>query len=174
MYGVRIEGRHEKVKGSRGYLGGITLEKEILIRYCEVREEVRDLRRRIEKTEKEIDHLDIVSDSVKGTRPDGTYGAIRITGYPTPEYYQKKAALERYKKVLELKEAELLEEMTRAEEIIESIEKPELRMMMRLYYIDGLTWAQVAERMNRTFPKSRFRYTEGSCWRRNQRFFGKN
>ena len=147
------------------------MEKEILIRYCEVREEIRDLRRRIEKTEKEIDHLDIVSDSVKGTRPDGTYGAIRITGYPTPEYYQKKAALERYKKLLELKETELLEEMTRAEETIESIEKPDLRMMMRLYYIDGLTWAQVAEQLNQNFQRGNRRYTEDSCRKRNQRLF---
>ena len=58
-----------------------------------------------------------------------------------------------------------------AEEYIQGIEKAELRIMFRLYYIDGLTWVQVAHRMNAMFPKRRVKYTEDNCWRRNQRFF---
>ena len=52
-----------------------------------------------------------------------------------------------------------------------SIQKSELRIMFRLYYIDGLTWVQVAHRMNRMFPKRRIKFTDDNCWRRNQRFF---
>ena len=134
-------------------------------------EEIKDIRRRIQKLEKEINNLSVVSDSVKGTRPDGTYGSIRITGYPAPEYYRKAAAVEKYKKKLEAKDAELLELTTQAEEYIESIDSSELRIMMRLYYIDGMTWVQVAHRMNQTFPKRRRKFTEDGCRMRNKRFF---
>lgn len=147
------------------------LSKEILVQYCEMIEEIKDIRRRIQKLEKEINNLSVVSDSVKGTRPDGTYGSIRITGYPAPEYYRKVAAVEKYKKKLEAKEAELLELTTQAEEYIESIDSSELRIMMRLYYIDGMTWVQVAHRMNQTFPKRRRKFTEDGCRMRNKRFF---
>lgn len=146
----------------------------MLIQYCEMKEEIKDIRRRKEKLEREIKNLGIVSDSVKGTRPDGTYGSIRITGYPTPEYYRKKAAIERHRQFLESKEVELLELTSQAEEYIESIERSEVRTMFRLYYIDGLPWWKVAQAMNRMFSKRRLKFTEDSCWQRNKRFFEEN
>jgi hypothetical protein len=53
-----------------------------------MKEEIKDIRRRKEKLEKEIKNISIVSDSVKGTRKDGTYGSIKITEYLTPVYYR--------------------------------------------------------------------------------------
>lgn len=153
---------------------GRPLDKEVLIQYSKMVEEIKDIRRRKEKLEKEIKSLGMVTDSVKGTRPDGTYGSIKITGYPTPEYYRKKAAIERHQKQLELKEAELLELTSQAEEYIESIEKSEVRTMFRLYYIDGLPWWKVAQAMNRMFPKRRVKFTEDSCRMRNNRIFEEN
>lgn len=147
------------------------MDKSILVQYAEMMEEIKDIRRRKEKLEKEIKRLGIVSDAVKGTRRDGTYGSIRITGYPTPEYYRKRTAIERHRKLLERKEAELLELTTQAEEFIEGIDKSEVRIMFRLYYIDGLPWWKVAMRMNSMFPKRRIEFTEDSCWQRNKRFF---
>lgn len=149
------------------------MDKEVLVQYVDMIEEIKDIRNRITKIEKQISGLHIVSDSVKGTRKDGTYGSIKITGYPTPEYYRKKAALEKSKKMLDLKEAELLELMCQAEEYIESIPKSVLRTMFRLYYIDGLPWWKVANQMNSMFPKRRVKFTEDSCWERNKRFFDK-
>ena len=73
-----------------------------------------------------------------------------------------------------MKEEELLELTNQAEEYIESIEKSELRIMFRLYYIEGLTWAQVAHRMNKLFPKRKVAYTEENCRKRNFRFFEEN
>lgn len=148
--------------------------KEILIQYSDMAEEVKDIRKRIQKLQKEIAGLGIVSDSVKGTRTDGTYGSIKITGYPTPRYMKKKAALEKNKELLERKETKLLELMTQAEAYIESIPKSELRTMFRLYYMDGLTWLQVACRMNEVFSKRRAKFTEDSCRMRNKRFFEEN
>lgn len=147
------------------------MDKEILVQYCEMKEEIKDIRRRKEKLEKEIKGLSIVSDSVKGTRRDGTYGNIKITGYPTPEYCRKKAAIERHGKLLDIKEAELLELTVQAEEYIETIQKSEVRTMFRLYYIDGLPWWKVAQAMNRMFPNRRKRFTEDGCRMRNNRFF---
>ena len=94
-----------------------------------------------------------------------------VEGFPVPEYNRKMMLLRSRKAMLEEKEAELLELTNQAEEYIASIKKSELRIMFRLYYIDGLTWVQVAHRMNRMFPKRRIAYTEDNCRKRNARFF---
>ena len=152
---------------------GITLDKEILVQYCEMREEIKDLRKRIQKLDRFLENPPVVADVVKGTRRDGTIGPIKITGIPEPEYVRKQGIRERYRKMLELKEAELLELTCQAEEYIQGIEKADLRIMFRLYYIDGLTWVKVADTMNRMFPKKKVPYTEDSCRMRNNRFFEK-
>ena len=147
------------------------MDKDILVQYCEMKEEIKDLRQRIMKLDKFLQDPPIVADTVTGSRKDLTIGPIKVTGIPDPIYRRKQAARERYKKLLELKEAELLELTTQAEEYIDSIPKSELRIMFRLYYIDGLTWVQVAHRMNSMFLKRRIKYTDDNCWRRNQRYF---
>lgn len=149
------------------------MNKEILVQYCEMMEEIKDLRGRIRKLERFLENPPIVSDTVRGTRRDGTIGPIKVTGIPDPEYRRKKVIREKYQKMLEEKEAELLELTCQAEEYIESIEKAELRIMFRLYFIDGLSDAKVAERMNRIFPKRKVRYTDENVKKRRQRFFEK-
>lgn len=149
------------------------MDKEILVQYCEMKEEIKDLRKRIQKLDRFLEHPPIVSDIVKGTRRDGTTGPIKVTGIPEPEFYRKQGIRERYKELLELKEAELLELTCQVEEYIESIDKADLRIMFRLYYIDGQPWVKVAEAMNRMFPKKKIPYTEDSCRMRNNRFFEK-
>lgn len=149
------------------------MDKEILVQYCEMMEEIKDLRGRIRKLEKFLEDPPIVSDTVRGTRRDGTIGPIKVTGIPDPEYKRKKVIREKYQKMLEEKEAELLELTCQAEEYIESIEKAELRIMFRLYFIDGLSDSKVADRMNRIFPKRKVRYTDENVKKRRQRFFEK-
>lgn len=149
------------------------MDKKILVQYCEIKEEIKDLRKRIQKLDKFLENPPMVADVVKGTRRDGTIGPIKITGIPEPEYIRKQGIRERYRKMLELKEAELLELTCQAEEYIESIDKAELRIMFRLYYIDGYSWVKVATVMNWMFPKRKVPYTEDSCRMRNNRFFGK-
>lgn len=138
-----------------------------------MKEEIKDLRRRIQKLDRFLENPPLVADVVKGTRRDGTIGPIKIAGIPEPEYIRKQGIRERYRKLLEAKEAELLELTCQAEEYIQGIEKADLRIMFRLYYIDGLTWVQVAHRMNAMFPKKKVPYTEDSCRMRNNRFFEK-
>ena len=150
------------------------MDMNVLVQYCELMEEIKDLRMRIKKLDKFLQNPPIVSDMVKGTRKDGTIGAIRITGIPEPEYRRKEKIRERYRKMLELKEEELLELTCQAEEYIEGVEKPELRIMFRLYFIDGLPWIKVAQRMNIAFPNKKIPYTEDSCRMKKNRFFEKD
>ena len=149
------------------------MDKAVLVHYCEMKEEIKDIRARIKKLDKFLENPPVVSDTVKGTRKDGTIGPIRITGIPQPMYVRKLQIRERYRQLLEKKEAELLELACQAEEYIQSIPKPELRIMFRLYYIDGLTWLQVAHRMNSMFPKRNVSYTEENVKKRFLRFFEK-
>lgn len=151
------------------------MDKNILIQYCDMKEEIKDLRRRIHELEKQIDRIK-EEGAVKDTVSGGMGGTQHYTveGFPVPEYNRKMMLLRSRKAMLEEKEAELLELTNQVEEYIGSIEKSELRIMFRLYYIDGLTWIQVAHRMNRTFPKRRKAYTEDGCRMRNTRFFEEN
>lgn len=149
------------------------LDKSILIQYSDMKEEIKDLRRRIQKLEGEINSLGIVSDSVKGTRKDGTIGSIKITGYPEPRYWRLKNILESRKKRLIEAEEKLQEMVGEVEKYIDSIESSELRMLFRLYYVDNLTWYQVAMRMNDMFPKRRIKYTEDNCKQKHKRFLDK-
>lgn len=147
------------------------MDKRILVQYCDVKEEIRDIRARIKELDKFLENPPVVSDTVRGTRRNGTIGPIKITGIPNPLYARKRKMREQYRLLLERKEVELLELTCQAEEYIQTIPKSELRIMFRLYYIDGLTWVQVARRMNGMFPNRRVKYTEDSCRMRISRFF---
>ena len=147
------------------------LDKVVLVHYCEMKEEIKDIRRRIRELDKYLENPPIVSDTVKGTRRDGTFGPIKITGIPDPQYRRKQVLLERYRMKLKLKEAELLELMCQAEEYVDTVEKPEMRMILRLSIIDGMTNIKVAECMNHVFPKRKIKYTDENIKKRIQRFF---
>lgn len=149
------------------------MDKQVLLQYCEVMEEIKDIRRRIRELDKFLENPPIVADTVKGSRADLTIGPIKIVGIPDPVYCRKQKARERYRKLLDAKEAELLELTTQAEEYIEAIQSSELRIMFRLYFIDGLSDPKVAYWMNRMFPNRRKKYTDESVKKRRQRFFEK-
>ena len=139
-----------------------------------MKEEIKDLRKRIEADRKELDRLNntVVVDSVscgkKGKKPIRT---VKVEGKPTVEIARKKALLKKRIAKLEHLEMELLELTNQAEEYIEQIPKSELRTMFRFYFIDGMTYIKVAEQMNRIFPKRRVKYTDENVKKRIQRFF---
>ena len=151
------------------------MDKNALIQYCDMKEEIKDLRRRITETEKQIFRI-AEEGTVKDTVSGGMGGIQHfvVEGMPVPELSRKRLLLNKRKAMLIEKENELLELMNQAEEYINSIEKSELRIMFRLYYIDNLTWVQVAHRLNSIFPKCRIAYTEDSCRMKNKRFFDEN
>lgn len=151
------------------------MDKNVLIQYTGMIEEVKDIRKRILQTEKQISRIEeegTVKDTVSGGM--GGIQHFVVEGMPVPELRRKRLLLNKRKAMLIEKENELLELMNQAEEYINSIEKSELRMMFRFYYIDGMTWLQVARKMNQLHPKRRVAYTEDSCRMRNTRFFQEN
>lgn len=149
------------------------MDKSILSEYADMREEIKDLRRRIAEDQKRIDQLrrTIVTDSVscgkKGKKPIRT---VKIKGFPQVEIERRVALMEKRQAKLEMLETDLIEKQLQVEEYIQTIQKSELRIMFRLYYIDSLTWYQVALRMNQMFPKRRVKYTEDNCRIRHNRF----
>ena len=152
------------------------MERNILVEYVDMLEEIKDLRRRIQDDQKKINQLsqNIVSDSVtcgkKGKKPLRT---VKIKGFPNMEINRRIGLLKKRKAKLMLLESDLLEKQIQVEEYIDGIDKSELRMMFRLYYLDNLTWYQVALQLNQIFPKRRIKYTEDSCRMRNKRYFEK-
>ena len=148
------------------------MDKEILVQLCDIQAEIKDLQKRIQSLERFLRDPPVVGDVVEGTRRAGTIGPIKIYGIPEPKYNQKKKLCKRYKYIMERKEEELLELTCQAEEYIQTIPKSELRIMFRLYFIDGYHYAGVAMRMNSMFPRRR--YTEDSVKKRILRFFEKS
>ena len=153
------------------------ISKEILEQYCAMREEARDLRERIDKGEKYLKKMQEegyqVSDSVRGTRKDGTIGPIRITGFPVPEYERIEKMTKRRNAKLKILEEDLLEAMNKVDDFINAIPKSDLRMMFRFYYLDDMMWFQVANNMNSRFPNKRIPYTADSCRKRHDRYLEK-
>lgn len=152
------------------------MDKNILSEYADMKEEIKDLRRRIADDQKRIDQLrrTIVTDSVscgkKGKKPIRT---VKIKGFPHVEIERRVALMEKRQAKLEMLETDLIEKQLQVEEYIQTIDKSELRIMFRLYYIDSLTWYQVALKMNQMFPKRRIKYTEDSCKQRHKRYLEK-
>lgn len=153
------------------------MDKNILEQYIELKEEIRDLRDRIDKDERrllKIKEEGVVSDTVKGTRADGTMGSIRITGYPIPEHNQVKNMIKKRVAKLHILEDELQNAINEVDDFIEKVPKSDLRMMLRFRYLDDMTWAAVAMNMNSRFPKRRIKYTEDNCRMRHDRYLENN
>jgi len=143
------------------------VDKSVLIQYISLKAEIADLEERIQKLRKEIGRMEgndyQVSDSVKGTRRDGTYGSIRITGYPYQLCQQKRWQLKRREYNLTKFQAELLELINEVDDYINGLEDSRMRRMLRHKYLDELSWVQVAHRMGR-------KYTADGCRKQVERF----
>ena len=150
----------------------------VLTQYCDLQQEIKALRERIDQTQRAIEKLEeegyVVSDSVKGTRQDGTIGSIKITGFPYPEYQSKKDLLRRRIAKLELFEIDLLEKMNIADDYIQKIEDSKLRQIFTLRYLDEreLAWFGIAHIMNERYKKREKKYTGDSCRMLHNRYLG--
>jgi hypothetical protein len=157
--------------------GAIPMDKNILEQYLELKEEIRDLQDRIDRDERRLEKIrkeGVVSDTVKGTRSDGTFGPIKITGYPIPEHNQVKNMIKKRVAKLHILEDDLQNAINEVDEFIGKVPKSDLRMIFRFRYLDDMTWAAVALNMNDRFPKRRIKYTEDSCRMRHDRYLENN
>jgi hypothetical protein len=150
------------------------MDKTVLEQYVELKEEIKDLHNRIDRDRRRLVKIEsegVVSDTVKGTRKDGTFGPIKITGYPFPEVDQVKGMIKKRVTKLHILEDELQDALNAVDDFIREIPQSDLRMMFRFYYLDDMTWVAVAANMNSRFPKRK--YTEDSCRKRHDRYLEK-
>lgn len=155
------------------------IKKSILIQYSDALARVKLLREELEKKQRHLDLLCkkdyLVADTItlgkKGKKPLGT---VKITGTPVREFERAVRTYEKSQAILEKEEQGLLELITQVEEYITGIEDVKMRNIMTLYYVNGLTWIQVAHRMNEIYPNSQRYYTSDSCRQKHDYFFRKN
>lgn len=149
------------------------MDRGILVQYADMKQRIKLLREKIRRLEKEIDELKetIASDTVRGG--EGGLQRFKIEGIPNGVIKRKQFLLESRRMKLCQEELELLELTNEAEEYIQKLESVEMRIMFDLYYLQDMTWSQVAMQMNAIFPKRKIKYTEENCRQRNKRFFDK-
>lgn len=127
------------------------MTKEVLEQYTSIRNEERDIMRRIESLNARILNMEvnnIVSDTVtKGRHNRKPLGVVRIEGFPSREYQRKKHHLRSLKKQLALKDEELLKKMAEVEKYIEHIQDSRIRRIMRYRFLDDMSWIQIAHEM---------------------------
>lgn len=153
------------------------VEKNILQGYADAKARVKYLRSTTEKLRKKIGKLkyteyglagDTVSRGKRGKKPLGT---VRISGFPVPEYQKTVQQLKIRRRLLEAEEAKLAAMVCDAEKFIEPVRDLEVRNILSLYYIDGMTWVQVARTMNVLYSVES--YSPGGCRKKHDRFIGK-
>ena len=95
----------------------IPLEKSVLIQYCDMQAEIKELRRLIKMTEERLEKIEkegAVSDVVSGGM--GGIQHFKVTGFPTPEHAKVKQLLISRRQRLRMKEDELHELTNKIEE----------------------------------------------------------
>lgn len=124
------------------------VSKEILIQYSDLQEEIKEVRQRIEKTERQIERIEnekTVCDKVMGG--EGGLQSFKIEGFPYPEYSRKKTLIYSRKATLTSLEMELLETLNKVEEFIASVSDSRMRRIINLRFIENLSWNKVADRI---------------------------
>ena len=124
------------------------MTKDILLQYIDLREEVKDLHRRVNTLEIQISKIEqeqCVKDTVKGG--SGGIQHFVIEGFPYPEYSRKKTLLRIRQANLEASEMALLETLNDAEEFIQLLDNSRMRRIIRYRVIDDMSWVKVAINM---------------------------
>ena len=153
------------------------MKKNILQDYTNAKARVKYLRKAAEKFEKKIERLEhtgygLVGDTVsRGKRGKKPLGTVRISGFPVPEYQETICQLKLRKKKLKAEEIKLEKMVSEAEQFIESVQDIEIQNILSLYYIDGMTWVQIAHTMNELYNNKK--YTPDGCRVKLERFFQK-
>ena len=132
---------------------------ELLKQYEDITTERRDLQRRIDAISRSIKELEsvVVSDTVEGTRQDGTYGAIKIRGIPLPEMDARRGVLRKKHEKYESLSNDLENVIQAIESAVEAVTDPSVRTIIRLRYIDGMKWEKVARQTGMNISTCRMR-----------------
>lgn len=124
------------------------MTKDMLVQYCDMKQEVQDLHKTIQKLEDQINKIEsdgAVYDTVTGG--EGGIMHYKICGFPYPEYSRKKTLLYIRKANLQASEMELLELTNQVDDWINSIDNSRIRRIIRYKYLDDFTNLEIALRM---------------------------
>lgn len=115
------------------------MDKELLIQYCDILEERKDILKRI-NTLQSKNHQIITN--VKGSSKEFPYIERHyvINGIDI----NKESSIKKLEKMLIEFDQKLLEQQTEVERFIESIKDSQTREIFRLRYIEGMSWYQIA------------------------------
>lgn len=150
------------------------MDKNILQQYLHARARIKYLRTQAEKLRRKTDRLmytdygiagDTVSRGKRGKKPLGT---VRISGFPVPEYQGIVEQLKRRNKLLKAEELKLARLAGEVEKFIVSVSDIEMQKILGFYYIDGMTWAQVADQMGVLCGVKK--YSADGCRKKHDRF----
>lgn len=122
--------------------------KNILKQYTDLQEEIKEVRVRIEKTEKRLDQIEsegLVYDKVRGG--EGGIQSFKIEGFPYPEYSKERNLLASRRSILENLEAELEDTVNQVETFIASVDDSRMRRIIRMRFIENLSWNRIADRI---------------------------
>ncbi len=147
-----------------------------LDRLIDLRDKILNLEERIRNGEKELRRMEQFeypwADVVQGSRPDLTIGPIAVRGIPVTEIDRKRNILRTQRSHLTALEEQLDEQTHVAESLTARMPITLHREMIVERYIRQRKWKDVASEMNRKFPKKKRRFTEESCKKMMQRFWG--
>lgn len=123
------------------------MTKKVLIQYCDLQEEIKKLKSRIEKLEKQTEMVaDVVQNGYKH----------RAVIYGHDEYRASKI---RYlKSVLQKRYDDLLELQIQIEDYISMIKDSKTRQIFEHRYIDNMSWIQVGHQMKSTADAVRMKH----------------
>lgn len=119
--------------------------KEVLIQYIDLQQEVKEIREKINKLERQIEKIEKegnVADKVRGG--EGGLQSFKIEGFPYPEYSRKRTLLFARKAKLSELEMELLETLNDVEVFISNIKDSHIRRIINFRVVEGLSWNKVA------------------------------
>lgn len=138
--------------------------KDCLMQYCDVREEIKELEKRIDNLEKENSEFSVVQASSL-TSPF-LLGEERI--YHTD--FRKSRKIQELKGILKYRYDRLLEQQIKVEEFINELPTSRLRRIFEYRYICQFSWARVAIEINKnkkgnyvtdeSVKKEHYRYLE--------------
>lgn len=122
------------------------MDKQILYQYIDACELVRETEQEIERIRRR--RREIVTDKVRGSSYDFPFGQISYTVRGIPYDAQDQEMLDRKERILEERKAAAEAAKMQVEEWLVTVP---LRMQRIIRYkvFEGMTWAQVAQRMGR-------------------------
>lgn len=112
--------------------------------------QLRDLKNEIKILEEELQNInhDLVSDSVSASSASFPYTlhSVSIKGLPEKDIKKSK----RIRQAIERRKNRCVDEYEKLNDFIDTVPDSRIRQMFTLYYVNGLTWQQVANKIGET------------------------